>query len=78
MIPFISLRPIFLAFSARLSLLIISIVALADAQLTGFPPKVEIVFFSYEPAISFVDMTAASGNPFAIPFATVIMSGSTP
>ena len=77
-IPLISIRPIFFAFSARFSLSIISIVAFADAQLTGLPPKVEIVFLSRESAISFVEMTAAKGKPFAIPFATVIISGSTP
>ena len=51
---------------------------LATAQLSGFPPKVEMVDLSSESATGAVAINAPSGRPLAMPLAMVIMSGSTP
>ena len=56
----------------------VPMVAFAAAHETGLPPKVEMVSFLSAPAISGVAMQAESGRPFAMPFAMVMISGSTP
>ena len=53
-------------------------VAFPAAHETGFPPKVEIVSDFSDAAISGVQMVTPSGSPFAMPFAIVMISGSTP
>jgi len=72
-----SIFPIDSEFEGRSSSIIISIVAFAAAVEMGFPPNVEIVSFFSESATSSVAIVAPRGIPFAIPFAVVIISGST-
>ena len=53
-------------------------VAWAAAQVTGLPPKVEMVLPCMLSAISGVAIVAPMGTPLAMPLAKVMMSGSTP
>ena len=53
-------------------------VALPATAVIGLPPNVEIWSLVNESAIAGVASVADSGMPFAMPFAMVMMSGSTP
>ena len=53
-------------------------VASAAAMATGFPPNVEACAPGFQSITSAFAITALSGIPDAIPFATQMISGSTP
>ncbi len=71
--------PLSEAFSGSFSFSMTSMFARAAAAETGLPPKVERWSpGSKESPMSALVVHALMGKPFAIPFAIVIRSGSTP
>ena len=70
--------PLTEAFVGRSCSSMYSMVANALAIVTGFPPKVEKVDPTNASAISVVAIVHPMGEPFAIPLAKVMISGSTP
>jgi len=66
------------ALSASLCFWMTRRVASAAAEVTGFPPKVENDSGLSVAAIASVVAVQPIGEPFAIPLAKVMMSGTTP
>ena len=73
------ISPYFLIYSYKFSSSIIFKTSLPAAQANGDPPNVlKCNFLASLEAISFEVATAAKFHPFPIPFAIVIISGTTP